>query len=367
MADRRAMRVGVVVLAVAAVGGGTAVVVQHNAARPPAASTAGVRTGTATVVRTDLTTTIQFNGTIDHADTYTVANQASGTYTALPAPGQVISRGQQLYEVDGHPILLCYGSRPGWRTLAPGVPDGPDVAQLKQNLVALGYGRLTVNDHFDTATYQAIRRWQTHAGTPVTGAIGPADIVYAAGPLRVATVQATLGDRAQPGTLIQATGTTQIVNLAVPVVQEYLARVGDRVSVILPDGTTTVPGTITAISVTAAANPSQNGQNGQNGPTGNPNAPAVASATVELANPAATASYDQAPVTVNVTDQSAHGVLAVPINALVALAEGGYGVWLLDHGARRLVGVHTGLFANTLVQITGTGIAAGMTVEVPAS
>lgn len=365
MADRRAMRVGVVVLAVAAVGGGTAVVVQHDQARPPAAaSSPDVRTGTATVVRTDLTTTIQFNGTLGYAGAYPVANQANGTYTALPAPGQLISRGQQLYEVDGHPVLLCYGSRPVWRTLAPGVPDGADVAQLKQNLVALGYGRLTVDNHFDAATYQAIRRWQAHVGTPVTGALGPADIVYAAGPIRVATVQATLGDRAQPGTLIQATGTAQIVNLAVPVVQEYLARVGDRVSVILPDGTTTVPGTITAISATAAANP---GQNGQNGPTGNPNAPAVATATVELANPATTASYDQAPVTVNVTDQSVHGVLAVPINALVALAEGGYGVWLLDHGARRLVGVHTGLFANTLVQITGTGIAADMTVEVPAS
>ena len=361
MADRRVLRVGVVVLAVAAVGGGTAVVVQHNAARPPAVSIAGVRTGTATVVRTDLTTTIQLDGTIAYAGAYTVANQASGTYTALPAVGQVVGLGQALYEVDGHPVLLCYGSRPMWRTLAPGVPDGPDVAQLKQNLVALGYARLTVDDHFDTATYQAIRRWQAHVGTPVTGSLGPADIVYAAGPIRVASVAAALGDQAHPGTLIQATGTARIVNLAVPVVQEYLARVGDQVSVILPDGTTTVPGTITAISATAAANPNQNGQ------SSNPNAPAVATATVELANPTSTASYDQAPVTVNVTDQSVRGVLAVPINALVALAEGGYGIWLLDHGARRLVGVHTGLFANTLVQVTGTGIAAGMTVEVPAS
>jgi peptidoglycan hydrolase-like protein with peptidoglycan-binding domain len=360
MADRRAVRVGVVVLAVAAVGGGTAVVVEHNQGRPPAVA-AAVTTGTATVVRTDLTTTIQFNGTLDYADAYTVANQATGTYTALPTPGQVISRGQPLYEVDGHPVLLCYGSRPAWRTLAPGVPDGPDVAQLKENLVALGYARLTINNHFDTATYQAVRRWQAHIGTPVTGTVGPADLVYATGPIRVAAVRAALGDQARPGALIQATGTAQIVDLAVPVAQEYLARVGDRVSVILPDGTTAVPGTITAISATAVAAP------GQNGPTGNPSAPANANATVELANPAAAGAYDQAPVTVNVTDQSVHGVLAVPINALVALAEGGYGVWLLDHGARRLVGVHTGLFANTLVQVTGNGIAAGMTVEVPAS
>jgi peptidoglycan hydrolase-like protein with peptidoglycan-binding domain len=355
MADRRAVRVGVVVLAVVAVGGGTAVVVEHSRASPPVVAAAGVATGTAIVVRTDLATTIQLNGTLGYAGAYTVANQASGTYTALPAAGQVISRGQPLYEVDGHPVLLCYGSRPAWRTMAPGVPDGPDVAQLKQNLAALGYARLTIDNHFDTATYQAVRRWQAHIGTPVTGTVGPADLVYAAGPIRVATVAATLGDQARPGTLIQATGTAQIVDLAVPVAQEYLTRVGDRVSVILPDGTTTV------MSATAAPDASQNG------PTGNPNAPATVTATVELANPAAVASFDQAPVTVNVTDQSVHGVLAVPINALVALAEGGYGVWLLDRGARRLVGVHTGLFADTLVQVTGTGIAAGMTVEVPAA
>jgi peptidoglycan hydrolase-like protein with peptidoglycan-binding domain len=361
MADRRAMRVGVVVLAVAAVGGGTAAVVAHDRARPPAVA-AAVTTGTATVVRTDLTTTIQFNGTLDHAGAYTVANQATGTYTALPTPGQVISRGQPLYEVDGHPVLLCYGSRPAWRTLAPGVPDGPDVAQLKENLVALGYPRLTIDNHFDTATYQAVRRWQAHLGTPVTGAVGPADLVYATGPIRVAAVQAAPGDQVRPGALIQATGTAQIVDLAVPVAQEYLARVGDQVSVILPDGTTTVAGTITAVSATAVATPPS-----QNGPNGNPNTPATATATVELANPAGVGAYDQAPVTVNVTDQSVRGVLAVPINALVALAEGGYGVWLLDHGARRLVGVHTGLFANTLVQVNGTGITAGMTVEVPAA
>jgi hypothetical protein len=36
-------------------------------------------------------------------------------------------------------------------------------------------------------------------------------------------------------------------------------------------------------------------------------------------------------------------------------------------GAIRLIGVSTGLYSSTLVQISGPGITAGMRVEVPSS
>ncbi len=356
MADRRA--VVLIVVAVVAVGAGSAAVVAADRGHAPSTTESGVATGGATVVRTDLATTIQVNGTLGYAGSYLIANQASGVYTALPASGQVVRAGQALYEVDGRAVVLCYGARPAWRSLAPGVPDGPDVAQLKQNLVTLGFGPLRIDNHFDAAAAHAVRRWQASRGVTVTGTVDLSDVVYAPGPLRVDTLSATLGDQARPGALLRATGTSKIVNLSVPVTQEYLARVGDPVTVTLPDGTTTVPGTITSVSPVAA--------NTDSGSTGNP-APAAVNATVQLANPSAVASFDQAPVTVNVTDRSVHGVLAVPINALVALAGGGYGVWLLDGGGRRLIGVHTGLFSDTLVQVDGTGLAAGMTVEVPAS
>lgn len=367
MADRRpVVRVGVAVLAVVAVGAGTAAVVEHTRDHPPATTATGVRTATATVVRTDLATSIQVNGTLGYSGTYAIANEATGTYTALPAIGAVVSRGQQLYEVDGRPVVLFYGARPEWRPLALGVPDGPDVAQLKQNLNALGFGNLYVDNHFDSATYWAVRRWQAAVGTPVTGAVGLADLAYGPGAIQVSALQASLGDQARPGPVLQATGTEQIVNLSVPVAQLYLVKVGQVVSVIMPDGVTTVPGTVTSVSTVAAAG-GQDGQGGGPQPTGNQAPATTASATVRLSRPSAAGSFRQAPVVVNVTDQSVHGVLAVPVNALVALREGGYGVWLLDHGNRRLVGVHTGLFSDTLVQVSGNGIAAGATVEVPAS
>jgi hypothetical protein len=60
------------------------------------------------------------------------------------------------------------------------------------------------------------------------------------------------------------------------------------------------------------------------------------------------------------------GVLAVPVHALMALAEGGYAVAVPEPGGRRLVGVTTGLFGdNGLVEVRGDGLAEGMAVEVP--
>jgi hypothetical protein len=60
----------------------------------------------------------------------------------------------------------------------------------------------------------------------------------------------------------------------------------------------------------------------------------------------------------------------VPVTALVALAGGGYGVYVRAGGERRLVPVTPGLFANTLVEIRGDALHGGSLhegdkVEVP--
>jgi len=64
---------------------------------------------------------------------------------------------------------------------------------------------------------------------------------------------------------------------------------------------------------------------------------------------------------------SRKGVLAVPVAALLALREGGYGVAIVDGDGRRVVKVETGMFADGLVEVTGDGLAEGTKVEVPAS
>lgn len=89
--------------------------------------------------------------------------------------------------------------------------------------------------------------------------------------------------------------------------------------------------------------------------------------TVLLSRPGAAGNLDQAPVNVSIVTARARGVLAVPVNALVALAGGGYAVQVVRGPARSLVAVRTGLFTDTLVQVSGAGLAAGMNVEVPSS
>jgi hypothetical protein len=68
---------------------------------------------------------------------------------------------------------------------------------------------------------------------------------------------------------------------------------------------------------------------------------------------------------VHVTTQTAHGVLAVPVDALLALDGGGEGVEVVAGGLHRILTVQTGLFSGTQVAITGPGITAGAQVEVP--
>ena len=346
----------------------------------------GSRVDTVPVVRTSLTNTVQVSGALGFAGSYTVANQMQGTaYTALPPPGQVVRRGHRLYEVDGSPVVLLYGPRPEWRDLFLGVTPGPDVAQLDANLIALGYATpatLTVSDTFTAATSFAVQRWQAALGVTVTGVVPAGQVAYAPGPLRVASLDVTLGAAAQPGVAVLAgTSARPVVSAALPVGQEYLVRRGDRVSVTLPDGTRTVPGLITAISRVAIAGASGGGGQPSPGPdgVGDPGSRESGSGgsgpggsgdtvevTVRLAHPRAAGGLDQAPVTVNIVSARASGVLAVPISALVALAGGGYAVQVITGGTAHLTGVHTGLFSSSLVQVSGPGLRPGLRVEVPA-
>src|SRR4029453_17128527 len=150
--SRRRIRAGLLAAAlVAAVGGGGGWGGGRGGllGRPAAATpTAEVPTGTATVARTEVVERQQVAGTLGYGDSVTVPGQSQGgggasgggagaggagqggTLTRVPAVGAVIRRGRRLYELDGHPVPLWYGSRPAWRAFEPGMPEGPDVRQL---------------------------------------------------------------------------------------------------------------------------------------------------------------------------------------------------------------------------------------------
>jgi peptidoglycan hydrolase-like protein with peptidoglycan-binding domain len=330
-----------------------------------------VATATARVVRTDLSTTTQAAGTLGFLGSYAIANEASGrAITALPAVGDQIVRGAVVYEVDGLGIPLFYGARPMWRDLDPGVTPGSDVAQLNENLLGLGFtdrGRLTPGDTFNVHTAAAVRAWQQARHRPVDGIVHVGDVVDEPGPIRIASVDASLGAAAQPGGAIaRATSPTPDVVVQVPVTQEYLVHVGDAVTITLPDGRSTMPGTIATIgSVALVPSGSSNGPPGPS--AGGANQPDAVDVTITIADPGRVAAFSSAAVTVAIVSAQARNVLAVPVNALVALSEGGYAVEIVEGSQRRLLAVHTGLFADSLVEVTGNGLAAGMRVEVPRS
>jgi hypothetical protein len=96
----------------------------------------------------------------------------------------------------------------------------------------------------------------------------------------------------------------------------------------------------------------------------------VGAGRARLTDPAATGRLDQAPVNVSITTASVKNALVVPVNALLALASGGYAVEEVEaSGAHQLVAVNLGLFddARGLVQVTGSGLQVGQRIVVPAA
>lgn len=329
---------------------------------------AGVPVDTAAVVRTTLTTTTQLSGTLGYAGSYALTPQLAGTVTALPAPGTVVRRGQHAYEVNGIGVFLFYGPRPAWRRFAVGMAPGPDVLELEQNLAALGFGDdLLVDDTFTWATGQALRDWQEATGQPVTGTVDLGRIAFVPTALRVVSDDVALGAPATPGqNVVTASSPDPVVTVPVPATQTYLVHRGDRVTVTMPSGATSTGRVVSISAVAASSSDSGDQSNAPNAPNGsNGPQPASVPAQVGLDRPSAAAGLDQAPVTVTVVDRQAHNVLAVPITALVALAGGGYAVWVDSGTSRHLVAVTPGLFADTLVQVSTAGLRVGDHVEVP--
>ena len=85
-------------------------------------------------------------------------------------------------------------------------------------------------------------------------------------------------------------------------------------------------------------------------------------------DPAATGTWDQAPVQVGITTAKVPSALVVPVTALLAQSNGGYDVEVVGAaGINHLVPVSLGLFddADGLVAVTGSRLAAGQQVVVP--
>lgn len=311
---------------------------------------------TAEVTRTTLVETVKVSGTLGYAGATTLTGRGAGTLTWLPDPGTVVERGQAVYRVDDTPVPLLYGTLPMYRVLASGA-SGPDVRQLEENLAALGYQGFTVDDSFTGATQEAVVAWQAAVGADQTGRVMPEDVVVAPGPVRITALTATLGGPVT-GPVLTYTDTIRVVSIDLDVARQHLVAVGAAAAVTLPDGAT-VDGEVASVGTVATTTGS--GGVGGAGPT------TTIAVVVTIADQAALGTLDGAPVTVTLESGRAQDVLTVPVAALLALAEGGYGVEVIEGSTSRYVAVSVGMFASGRVEISGAGITEGTVVGMPAS
>ncbi|WP_345564056.1 efflux RND transporter periplasmic adaptor subunit [Nonomuraea rosea] len=310
---------------------------------------------TADIVRQDLMETKTVDGSLTYAGERQIASGTSGTVTWVADEGAVIRRGRPLLKVDRKPLVLMYGRLPLYRTLRSGMSDGPDVEQLERNLKALGHGDyLTVDDHFSYATQQAVKEWQDDRGLPETGQVDAAQVTFQPAAVRVTDAKVAVGGRTAPGgQALTVSGIRRLVHVDLDTGDQSLARKGAKVAVTLPGGER-ADGRITSVGTVAESS-------GQEQDTST-----TVDVDITLAKQPKTR-LDQAPVEVEMQSERHENVLAVPVEALLALREGGFGVEVAESGGTRIVAVETGAFGGGLVEIEGAGLTEGMKVGVPAS
>ena len=177
--------------------------------------------------------------------------------------------------------------------------------------------------------------------------------------MRVTSVTPTLGAGVQAGPVLTVTSTAREVTIALDATQQADVKVGDPVTITLPDNSTT-PGRVSFVGSVATAASSSGG--------GGSDQPPTIEVDVRPTHPAATGHLDQAPVDVSIVTAGVRSALTVPVDALLALASGGYAVEkVAPGGTHELVAVQLGLFddADGLVQVTGNSLAPGQHVVVP--
>jgi hypothetical protein len=355
---RRRLLAGVAVVLLA-VAGASALIVGNllaGSGKPiPGVGGNASQTALARVRRGTLSSQTSVGGALGYAGSHSIVNERQGTFTALPHAGAIVRCGQVLYRVSNSPVALLCGGTPAYRSLSQG-DSGPDVRQLNANLVRLGYATRSALDpssaYFGSETAYALERLQLHLGVDQTGSLSDGQAVFLPGPLRITKVTTTLGAAAGPGAPVaQATSTRRQVVVDLDAAQQSSVKVGDRVTITLPNNQAT-SGVVTSIGTVASSSRGSG---------------ATIPVDITPLHPRLAGTLDQAPVQVQITTASVRNALVVPVDALLARAGGGYAVEAVDgRGVHHLVLVRPGLFddADGLVQVSGP-LSAGERVVVP--
>lgn len=304
-----------------------AAVALSRSAQPPAAvdeigdSTAsGIEF--ATVATRNLSDSKEFNAAVNFGEEWTLPLSVSGTVTKRNAQGTIIEPGQPIIWVNDRPVILAAGEVPLYRELKretirrPGLKaaplSGPDVKQLQEFLIAQGHtadGTLEANGIFDRATEKGVKAWQAANNLDQTGTVTNTQLVFSPTALRI---------QSEP----RVGSAFESITVTSPE-QEIVVTAGRRDAGYLRTGSTVEVGLGTDVAVTGVVKEVKDVRNSDGGGT---NIQVTVTATRPI--PA-----NAQGVTVTGSGASVENALAVPVRALVALAEGGYAVEVQTQGS----------------------------------
>ncbi|MCO8271851.1 HlyD family efflux transporter periplasmic adaptor subunit [Actinoplanes sp. TRM 88003] len=337
-------------LVLALTGAAAFVLTQDREPGPAPVAEQTEQVATVKLERRDLSTTTSLSGQVGFGAARPLAGHVAGTVTWLPKVGATIEQGRQLFRADDAPVVLFYGKMPLYRPIATPLMSGRDVRIVADNLRALGYrvgprpaGTPAGESVLTPGLVAAIKRWQRDLGRPVTGTVAVGEVEVQSGPVRVESLTVQPG-AAAAADLMTVTSTRKLITVSAELADAAKLTAGSRVIVVLPDDRT-IKARVSAVGRDA---------------TGNEGDAPRLTVSVTVDNPAGLAKLDSAEVKVNFPGRTAKKVLAVPIEALVALSEGGYAV----QGPQGLVPVKAGLFADGWVQVSGAGLTEDMDVVV---
>ncbi|WP_329275697.1 peptidoglycan-binding domain-containing protein [Streptomyces sp. NBC_00691] len=315
---------------------------------------------TATVVRTDLVQSKTVDGTLDFAQRRPVKAAVDGTVTVAATEGRTLTRGQALYELNDKPVSLLYGPVPMFREMRTG-DRGSDVLQLERNLRDLGYGTgVHVDPRYDKDTEAAVERWQKSLNREPTGRVGRGDVVFQPGPVKVVSVDAALADQVGPGgTVLTVASTRPVVRAHLEQTDGALTAAGTKVEVTLPSGRIVagrVAGTVRPEAAGSAA-----GAVSQEG--------IVVEVVLDGGARAVSGEDARASASVKFVSEARRGVLAVPVEAVLALRgeNGGYGLQIVQGTTTRTIRVETGMTADGQIEVSGADVKEGLKIGMAAS
>ncbi|MET9919235.1 peptidoglycan-binding domain-containing protein [Streptomyces sp. NPDC006435] len=314
---------------------------------------------TTTIVRTDLVQSKTVDGRLDFAQRRPVKSAVEGTVTVAATEGRTLAAGQALYELNDKPVTLLHGPVPMFREMKTG-DRGSDVLQLERNLRDLGYGAgLYVDVWYGKDTEAAVKRWQKSLNRDTTGRVGRGDVVFQSGPVKVVSADAALADQVGPdGPVLTVASTKPVVRAQLDQTDGPLTSSGTRVEVTLPSGRTV------AGKVAGTVRPEESGSAGAGAEEG-----ITVEVVLEGGAKAASGEDTEAPASVKFVSEAREGVLAVPVEAVVALRgeNGGYGLQIVRGTTSRMVRIETGMTADGQIEVSGPDLREGLKVGVAAS